>query len=70
MAPAIADTRVTISVCASLHGHLLAVGGEDSDEEPTSAIHTYNMTTNSLEVISHMATPRYHCLVAVATPSQ
>ena len=61
----LADIPVTLSACASLHGHLLAVGGEDSDEEPTSAIHTYNTTTNSWEVISHMAAPRSHCLVAV-----
>ena len=61
----LADIPVTHSACASLHGHLLAVGGEDSDGEPTSAIHTYNTTTNSWEVISHLATPRSQCLVAV-----
>ena len=58
------DIPVTHSACASLHGHLLAVGGKDSDGK-TSTIHTYNMTTNSWEVISHMATPRSQCLVAV-----
>ena len=59
----LADTPVTRSTCASLHGHLLAVGGRDSDRE--LAIRTYNTTTNSWEVISHMATPRSQCLVAV-----
>ena len=59
------DIAVTRSVCASLHGHLLAVCGHNSDGKTTSAIHTYNTTTNSWEVISHMATPRYGCLVAV-----
>ena len=59
-----ADTPVTVSTWASLHGQLLAVGGKDSDKE-TTAIHMYNTTTNSWEVISHMTTPRRRCLVAV-----
>ena len=59
------DTPVTSSTCASLHGQLLAVGGDNSDDKETTAIHMYNTTTNSWEVISHMATPRSQCLVAV-----
>ena len=47
------------------NGQLLAVGGEDSDGEETTAIHMYNTTTNSWEIISHMATPRSKSLVAV-----
>ena len=61
----LADTPVTLSTCASLQGQLLAVGGCDSDDEKTAAIHMYNPTTNSWEVISHMATPRFQCPVAV-----
>ena len=61
----LADTPVTLSTCASLRGQLLAVGGCDSDDKKTTAIHTYNTITNSWEVISHMSTPRYRCLVAV-----
>ena len=61
----LADTPVTFSTCASLRGRLLAVGGRDSDEACTTAIHTYNTTTNSWEIVSHMATARYRCLVAV-----
>ena len=62
----LADTPVTLSTCASLHGQLLAVGGKDSDDkDTTTAIHMYNTTTNSWEVISHMTTPRLRCLVAV-----
>ena len=61
----VANTPVTFSTCASLHGQLLAVGGCDSDDKETTAIHMYNTTTNSWEVISHMTTPRYQCLVAV-----
>ena len=55
----LADTPVTLSTCASLHGRLLAVGGESSDDKETTAIHMYNTTTNSWEVISHMTTPRW-----------
>ena len=61
----LADTPVTLSTCASLQGRLLAVGGCDSDDKLTTVIHMYNTTTNSWEVISHMASPRCRCLVAV-----
>ena len=61
----LADTPVTFSTCTSLHRQLLAVGGNDSDGKYTTAIHMYTTTTNSWEVISHMTTPRYRCLVAV-----
>ena len=61
----LADTPVTLSTCTSLHGRLLTVGGRDSDNKKTTAIHMYNTTTNSWEVISHMTTPRHQCSVAV-----
>ena len=60
-----ADTPVTFSTCASVQGKLLAVGGKDSDDIKTTAIHMYDTMTNSWEVISDMATPRESCLVAV-----
>jgi len=66
----LADIPVTISTCASLQGQLLAVGGCDSYSKQTTAIHMYNTTTNSWEVISHMTTPRSHCLVAVLPHNQ
>ena len=61
----LADTPVALSTCASLQGQLLAVGGEDSSHKATTAVHMYNTTTNSWEVISHMANPRWLCLVLV-----
>ena len=61
----LADTPYYRSTCASLQGQLLAVGGCNSDDKEKTAIHMYNTTTNSWEVISHMTTPRYRCLVAV-----
>ena len=53
------------TTCVSIHGQLLTIGGRDSDKEPTSAVHMYNPTTDSWEVISHMETPRKECIAAV-----
>ena len=61
----LADTPVFLSTCASLHGQLLAVGGENSDGKKTTVIYMYNTTTISREVITHMTTPRCRSLVAV-----
>ena len=66
----LADTPVTFSSWVALLGRLLAVGGRDSDDKQTTAIHMYNTTTNSWEVISHMTTPRHRCLVAVLPHNQ
>ena len=66
----LADTPVTLSTCASLHGRVLAVGGVSSDRKETTAIHMYNTATNSWEVISQIATPRRQCLVAVLPHNQ
>ena len=63
----LADTPVTLSTCASLHGQLLAGGSEDSVGKSTTAIYMYNPTTNSWErsSCSHMTSPRSRCSVAV-----
>ena len=61
----IADAPVYLSTCAAVNGKLLAVGGCDKGEKPTSAIHQYNPTINSWNLISNMPTARCHCLVAV-----
>ena len=60
-----ADTPVYQSTCTTLCGHLLAVGGRDSDRKPITAIHKYDPINDSWTVISHMAIPRYRGLVAV-----
>ena len=59
------DTPVTLSTCTSLHGQLMVVGGRDSDDKKTAVIHTYKVTTNSWEPISHITTARSQCLLAV-----
>ena len=61
---------VTETTCASIHGRLLAIGGKDSDGEPTTAVQLYNPTTNSWEIISHMGTPRWRCIAAVLPNNQ
>ena len=48
---------------------LLIVGGMDLGDEK-DAIYMYNTTTNSWEVVGHMATPRHQCLVAVLPHSE
>ena len=66
----VANLPVTFSTCVSLHGQLLAIGGKDSYKNPTAAIHMYNPTTDSWEVISHMTTPRYLSLAAILPDNQ
>ena len=66
----IADLPVKLSSAVSLHGRLLAIGGKDSKGEPTTAVHMYQPTTNSWEIISHMTTPRSRCLSAVLPDNQ
>ena len=61
----IAEVPVYHSNCATINGVLLTVGGCDSFGMPTDAIHTYDPTTDSWSVVSHMSTPRYLCLTAV-----
>ena len=64
-APSVSHTTV------SIHGQLLAIGGPRVyGNKPTTAIHMYSPTTNSWEVISHMATPRCDCIAAVFPNNQ
>ena len=59
------DIPAIDSSYVSLHGQLLAIGGKHSDNKPITAVHMYDPSTNSWEVISHMATPRCSCYAAV-----
>ena len=61
----VADAPAYLSTCAAVNGELLAVGGCDKDDKPSSAIHKYNPTTNSWDLISNMPTARRHSLVVV-----
>ena len=66
----VADLPVNFSTAVSLHGQLLAIGGRDSKDKPTTAVHMYQPTTNSWKVISHMTSPRSQCLSAVLPDNQ
>ena len=48
----------------------MAVGGLDVKGKTTSAIHKYDPTTDSWDIISNMPTARYRCLVAVLPTSE
>ena len=61
----VADAPAYHSTCAAVNGELLAVGGCDENSKATSAIHKYNPTTNSWDLINNMPTARYSNLVAV-----
>jgi N-acetylneuraminic acid mutarotase len=66
----VAAPPVTKTTCVSFHSQLLVIGGKGSDQKSTSAVHMYNPTTDSWEVISHMGTPRYNCIAAVLPNNQ
>ena len=61
----ITNVPVYYSTCAAVNGELVAVGGLDAEHKSTAAVHKYNPTTDSWDIISNMPTPRYRCLVAV-----
>ena len=61
----VADAPAYHSTCAAASGEILAVGGCDKGMSPSSAIHKYNPTTNSWDLISNMPTARNRSLVAV-----
>ena len=54
----VADAPAYSSTCVAVNGELLAVGGYDKDNEPSSAIHKYNPTVNTWDLISNMPTAR------------
>jgi N-acetylneuraminic acid mutarotase len=60
----VADAPAYLSTCAAVNGELLAVGGRKG-MKPSSAIHKYNPTTNSWDLISNTPTARYDCHVAI-----
>ena len=66
----VAAPPVTNTTCVSILGRLLTIGGEDSNQKLTTAVHMYNPDSNSWEAISHMATPRCDCIAAVLPNNQ
>jgi serine/threonine protein kinase len=61
---------VNSTTFVSIHDRLLTICGKSSDRKPTTAIHMYNPTSDSWEVINHMGTPRWWCIAAVLPNNQ
>ena len=67
----VTDLPVTQTTCIMIAEHsLLAIGGKDSENKFTTAIHMYKPSTDSWEVISHMATPRSRCFATFLHDNQ
>ena len=58
------------STCVSLHGQLLAVGGKDDSNTAIKMVYRYDSSTNSWEIVGHMATSRYNSFAAVLPNNQ
>jgi hypothetical protein len=61
----LASIPVENSSLATLKGHVLAIGGSDSDGFSTRAIHLLDVATNSWSVVGEMPTPRLWALTVV-----
>ena len=61
----VADLPVKRSTLVSINNRLLAIGGCDSDDKPTTAVHLYNPVNNSWQTISYLNTPRGLCFAVV-----
>ena len=61
----IADVPVHLSTCVAINEDLVAVGGRNKAKEITAAVHKFNPTTDSWDLISYMPTGRYDCLVTL-----
>ena len=66
----VADLPVTQPTAVSFYDQLIAVGGRDSYDRPVPDIQLYDSSTNTWEVVSHMAIPRIGCFAAVLPDNQ
>ena len=64
------DLPVVHATCVSFQGRLLAIGGKDSRGMTTTAIHMYNSSTDSWEILSHILTGRSCCSVVTLSDHQ
>ena len=65
-----ADAPYYHSTAVSVGGQLLAIGGQDEARKKTSAIVTYDPTSDSWQDMGHMTTPRWMPLVALLPSNQ
>ena len=59
----VADVPVCSFTCTTLNGRVLAVGGRDSHNNLTAAVHMYNPDSDSWLVFGNMPTARSLCLL-------
>ena len=59
----VTDVPVVFSTCITLNETVLAVGGMDSYDSSTPAVHMYNADSDSWFVLGNMPTARSQCLV-------
>ena len=59
----VADVPVRDSTCTTLNGRVLAVGGYESDDTVTAAVHMYDAKSDSWPLVGYMPTARHRCLV-------
>ena len=55
------DTPLAWSAALALHGSLLAVGGRDSSDNPSSAVHLYQPGSRQWVKVDDLPTARYSC---------
>ena len=65
----VADAPAYRSTCAAVNGELLAIGG-CNEGTATNAIHMYNSSMNTWDLIGNMPTTKCHCLIAVLTTNE
>jgi len=58
-----ADVPVGFSTCITLNENLLIVGGMDSLDSPTPAVHMYNPESDVWLLLGNMTIARYYCLL-------
>ena len=66
----VADLPVVRSTCVSFRGRLLAIGGEESDSEPSTVVYMYNPITDYWKINSYMSFPRRKCYAVAVSDKQ
>ena len=66
----ISDLPVTWSTLVSFHGYVLAIGGRDDSDSPTSDVYEYDTHTDCWTVASQMQNRRSHSLAVTLPDNQ
>ena len=61
----VANVPVRMCPCVTLQNCLVVIGGKNSTDKPTKAVHLYNEAKDSWEIISHVQGARHDCLAVV-----